>query len=102
MRSEEWCGVDTGSEAFEPAWFDGKSQFLVPEDGTIERGSVMALHADPLQTYPDPLPIGPPVDVTGMFGHPAASACTVYHYFKDNTPSVHCRQVFAVTAIAPR
>ncbi len=100
--SEEYCGVDTGGEAYEPTWFDGKSKFLIPEDGAFDRDSIMTLHADPLQTYPDPLPYGVPVTVTGMFGHPAASACTVYHYFKNDTPSVHCRQVFAVTAVTPR
>ena len=62
----------------------------------------MDLHVDPLGSYPDPMPYGVPVNVTGQFDHPAASACTVYHYFKDNTPSVYCRMVFAVTGVTTR
>jgi hypothetical protein len=102
LRGADWCGVDTGGPSFEPEWFDRTFSFLVPEDGSFDPGSMLELHADPLGTYPDPLPYGVPVDVTGQFNHPAASACTIYHYVKNNVPSVHCRTLFAVTAIASR
>jgi hypothetical protein len=102
LRSEMWCGPDTGGESFQPEWFDRGFAFLVPEEGSFDQDSMLEFHADPLGTYPDPLPFGVPVNVTGQFNHPAASACTVYHYFKNDTPSVHCRAQFAVTAVATR
>lgn len=61
---------------------------------------MMELHADPLGTYPDPLPLGAPVHLTGQFDHPAASACTQTHFFVNAAPSVYCRTIFAVTTIA--
>jgi len=102
LRDAMWCGADTGGASFQPEWFDRGFMFLVPEEGAFDQDSMLELHADPLGTYPDPLPIGVPVNVTGQFNHPAASACTVYHYFKSDTPSVHCRAQFAVTAVATR
>jgi hypothetical protein len=98
LRNVESCLPETGSASFEPAWFDRSYAFLVPEAGIVDQNSMLAFQADPLGSYPDPLPYGVPLDVTGQFNHPAASACTIRHYFKD-TPSVHCRTVFAVTAI---
>lgn len=102
LRSPMWCEADTGGESLQPEWFDRSFAFLVPEEGTFDENSMLELHADPLGTYPDPMPYGVPVDVTGQFNHPAASACTVYHYFKNDTPSVGCRAQFAVTAVATR
>ena len=61
----------------------------------------LQLHADPAGVYPDPVPFGEPVRVTGQFNHPAAAACAKSHYVQDDVPTVDCRTVFAVTAIEP-
>ena len=61
---------------------------------------MLELHDDPLGSVPEPLPFGVRVTVTGQFNHPAASACTAYHFFVNYQPSVHCRTVFAVTDVA--
>jgi hypothetical protein len=102
LTSEDWCGADTGSPSFTPGWFDRSFQFLVPGQGSFDHTSMLELHVDPLGTFPDPLPYGVPVSATGMFNHPAASACTEYHYLVNYQPSVHCRTVFAVTNVTPR
>ncbi len=91
------CGMDTGGPAYEPEWFDRTFQFLAPDDGS--EGPMYELHADPDGTFPDPLPLDAPLLITGLFNHPEAHECRVYHYFKDNVPSVHCRAVFVVTEI---
>lgn len=102
LVSEDWCEADTGGASFKPAWFDRSFKFLVPGDGDFDHGSMLELHADPLGDVPEPLPVGVPVTVTGQFNHPAASACTEYHVFVDNEPSVYCRMAFAVTQVATR
>jgi hypothetical protein len=102
LQSQGYCEMDTGSPGYAPDWFDRTLSFVVPETGAFDQDSMMDLHLDPLGSYPDPMPYGVPVNVTGQFDHPAASACTVYHYFKDNTPSVYCRMVFAVTGVTTR
>lgn len=102
LQSQMYCEADTGSPAYSPGWFDRTFAFLVPEAGSFDQDSMLDLHLDPLGSYPAPMPYGVPVDVTGQYDHPAASACTVYHYFKEDTPSVQCRTVFAVTAVASR
>jgi hypothetical protein len=94
------CGLDTGGASYEPSWFDRTFRFLVPENGSAE-DAILELHADPAGTYPDPLPFGEPVNVTGQFNHPAAAACAKSHYVQHDAPTVDCRTVFAVTAIEP-
>ena len=95
------CGGETGGFTFEPSWFNRTFQFLVPEDGPLEE-VMLELHADPAGTFPDPVPLGEPVHVTGQFNHPAASACTWTFFVDDEeVPTVGCRTVFAVTAIEP-
>lgn len=102
LDADRHCGADTGGESFQPDWFDRGFRYVVPEAGSFDQDSMLVLHADPLGTVPDALRYGVPMNVTGQFNHPAASACTVYHYFKNDTPSVHCRARFAVTAIEAR
>jgi hypothetical protein len=95
------CGGETGGFSFEPSWFNGTREFLVPEDGPFE-DAMLELHADPTGIYPDPVPLGEPVRVTGQFNHPAASACTTTFFVDDEeAPTVACRTMFAVTAIEP-
>ena len=61
---------------------------------------MLELHQDPLGAVPDPFPYAKPVTVTGQFNHPAASACTMDWYGVSDAPTVYCRRVFAVMAIA--
>ena len=101
LQNEDYCGLETGSAVYQPSWFDRSLQFLVPPEGAFNHNdSMLELHQDPLGTAPDPLPYGEPVTVTGQFNHPAASACTMDWYFVNDAPTVYCRAVFAVTAIA--
>jgi len=100
LTNEDYCGLATGSAAFQPGWFDVSLAFLVPPDGAFNHDdSMLELHLDPLGTAPDPLPIGVPVRVTGQYNHPAASACTMDWYFVHDAPTVYCRTVFAVTSV---
>ena len=100
LKNEGFCGAETGSASFQPSWFDRSYQFLVPPEGAFNHDdSMLELHEDPLGTAPDPLPYGRPVNVTGQFNHPAASACTMDWYFVNDAATVYCRTVFAVTAI---
>jgi len=92
------CGGEVGSASYEPSWFDRTLRFLVPEHGSIE-DAFLELHADPAGAYPEPLPFGEPVRVTGRFNHPAAAACAKTHYQQHDVPTVDCRTMFAVTAI---
>jgi hypothetical protein len=93
------CEMDTGSPSFQPDWFDRTLRFLAPVEGDLEERSLHEMHADPDGSYPEPMVFGEPVLVTGQFNHPAASDCTVYHYFQDDQPTAYCRTVFAVTRI---
>jgi hypothetical protein len=99
------CNCDIDGGWFTPHWFSngtGGPEMLV------ERGMTKApansadwdfLHLDPAGEYPDKLPLGEVVEVTGMFDHPAATSCTFTEMDGEPVPSQGCRLEFAVTRL---
>jgi len=117
------CDVDWSLET-RPAWFTtswfevspaqevalghGELQLAPPgaeaEEPALPAGlDTVWFRLDPEASRPDPLPIGKPVAVTGMFDHPAAMDCESRDYGTDEPPtwmpSEQCRYEFAVTSI---
>jgi hypothetical protein len=103
------CNCDIDGGFFHPGWFGGgDSPYLLidptetspPED----YDDWLIVDRDPAGTYPDVLPVGQVVRVTGMFDHPAAEGCLYQDVPTDvmgpPTPSSACRFMFATTAIA--
>jgi len=108
------CDADP-ADAYDPGWFGWwPTYLLVPPSRDRAPENIddwFALYLDPAGKFPDPLPVGiylggtswshaGPVEVTGMFDHPAAAACTVTK--PDETtrePEPACRSTFAVTQI---
>ena len=113
------CDVD-GAPEYDPAWFgwSGGPLLVPPSTNRPEARAAdwFGLRLDPSGEYPNPLPVGMYVsgttwsdagimDVTGVFDHPAAAACTVTlipYDEHDAVPTTDCRSMFAVTHIAPR
>jgi len=103
------CDIDP-AYAWSPKWFEGVSgneggQLVLTDRDRIDdpdRG-LFLLYLDPSGSYPDPLPIGRPVNVKGMFDHPAARGCTATLNASDEGADLAgiCRQMFAVTEITP-
>ena len=61
----------------------------------------LMVHLDPAGDYPDPLPFGQDVLVTGSFDHPAAASCKAPPDVEivPEDPVLYCRTAFAITAI---
>ena len=95
------CGAETGGGTLGPGWFDDSRQFIAAPDGKLDQERMLDLNADPQGQYPDPMPYGQRVLVTGQYNHPAADACTLTWYSPVSHPTVDCRTTFAVTRIEP-
>jgi hypothetical protein len=95
------CGAETGGGTLEPGWFDDSRQFIASPDGKLDQERMLDLNADPQGQYPDPMPYGQRVQVTGQYNHPGADACTLTWYSAVSHPTVDCRTTFAVTRIEP-
>jgi hypothetical protein len=98
------CQCDIDGPPMNPSWFAvSEVRFLVDSSRAGPLGDVtdaLWVVLDPAGTYPDPVPIGRVLDVTGMFDHPAAAACAMSDgAISESTPS--CRFSFAVTSIVP-
>ena len=103
------CNCDIDGPTYSPGWFsstasDGK--ILVEPEVTrppADPGKWLILELDPAGQHPDVLPVGQVVEVTGMFDHPAAAACTG-NVGADDTPvpTQDCRLQFAVTRLVTR
>jgi hypothetical protein len=99
------CRCEIDGPPMDPSWFgvSGRSWFLVEPTRSapfadVDNGLLVVL--DPAGTYPDPVPMNRILDVTGMFDHPAAAACTMIDgATAERTPS--CRFTFAITSIVP-
>jgi hypothetical protein len=110
------CDVDA-LPVYDPEWFGWPGGTLIVPP-SADRAPVLTsrwfgLILDPDGDHPDPLPVGRylggaswsdggVVEVSGLFDHPAAAACTVTQ--PDATTAVAtpaCRSMFAVTRIAP-
>lgn len=88
-----------------PDWFANCGPLILVEPSETrppERPpeAQLDLSLDPDGRYPDPVPVGSVVTVTGMFDHPAAADCKAYDMAVEaDVPSQACRFKFAVTAI---
>lgn len=98
------CQCEIDGPPMNPSWFGvSESRFLVEPSRSGPLGDVtdaLWVVLDPAGTYPHPVPIGRVLDVTGVFDHPAAAACTMSDgALSERTPS--CRYAFAVTSMVP-
>jgi hypothetical protein len=98
------CQCEIDGPPMNPSWFAvSEVRLLVDPSRSGPLGDVndaLWIYLDPAGAYPDPLPIGRVFDVTGMFDHPAAAACTMSDgAISESTPS--CRFAFAFTSIVP-
>ena len=100
------CDVDGGS--YEPHWFNGGSQpVLFVEPSEIHPPTAyedwLIVRLDPAGRYPEVLPVGKIVEVTGMFDHPAALGCLFQGIPIENAgspaPTSDCRSMFATTSL---
>jgi hypothetical protein len=98
------CQCEIDGPPMNPSWFSvSEVRFLVDPARSGPLGDVTAalwVVLDPAGRYPNPLPMDRILDVTGMFDHPAAKACTMSDgAITESTSS--CRFDFAVTSIVP-
>jgi len=103
------CNCDVDGGGFQPSWFGVEDQplLLVGTSETqvpAEYADWLIVAFDPAGKFPDVLPVGQLVDVTGMFDHPDARNCT-YQGVPIETagppaPSSDCRFMFATTGIS--
>ena len=90
---------------YSPAWFGLGSggKLLVEPDVTrppADPRNWFMLELDPAGQHPAVLPVGKVVEVTGIFDHPAAAACTGNVGVDDTPiPTQDCRLQFAVTRL---
>lgn len=100
------CNCEVDGPTYSPDWFsasasDGKI-LVEPESirPPADTGNWLFLKLDPAGQHPDVLPVGRVVEVTGMFDHPAAAACTGTVGVDDAlVPTQDCRFQFAVTRL---
>lgn len=94
-----YCDVDP-AYAWKPAWFGDTTLVLAePAAAAPPREPWVFLNLDPTGTYPNPLPVGDAVEVTGTFDHPAARGCTATLESEHQVLHDVCRTSFAVTSI---
>jgi len=101
------CNCDIDGAWYAPNWFHLADKPLLLVEPTVtslpgEMASWFALNLDPAGEHPDNLPIGDVVEVTGIFDHPAAAACTRTEMDGEPAPSQGCRMEFAVTRLLVR
>ena len=104
--------IDPYPGGFTPRWFDplrygpGDAELVEPAQTQglgCDKGFLLNL--DPSGEHPDVLPVRKIVEVTGIFDHPAATACIWVNWdpFKgkadEPVPSQVCRLEFAVTRL---
>ncbi len=99
------CNCDMDGSWFKPDWFflgSGSPNLLVEPEVTKppeDPAAWFTLSLDPAGEHPATLPVGQLVEVTGMFDHPAAAACTRTEMDGEPKPSQECRLEFAVTRL---
>ncbi len=99
-----WCACDIDGAWYTPEWFHlNNNPDLLVEPGVTRVPPDMAdwfgLNLDPAGQHPDVLPVGGIVEVTGVFDHPAAAACTRTEMDGKPIASQGCRLEFAVTRL---
>ncbi len=102
------CNCDVDGGGYVPRWFGPDDQpllFVEPSERAVppEYDQWLILVPDPDGAYPDVLPVGQVVEVTGMFDHPDAWNCT-YQDIPIETAgppmrTSDCRFMFATTSI---
>jgi hypothetical protein len=99
------CNCEIDGPAYSPGWFGLGSggKLLVEPEVTrppADAARWFILELDPAGQHPDVLPVGEVVEVTGIFDHPAAAACTGNVGVDDApVPTQDCRLQFAVTRL---
>lgn len=99
------CNCEMDGPQYSPGWFGLGSGYklLVEPDVTgppADAAKWFILELDPAGQHPDVLPVGEVVEVTGIFDHPAAAACTGNVGVDDApVPTQDCRLQFAVTRL---
>jgi hypothetical protein len=100
------CNCSVDALPVTPAWFLGGTLVLADpsaktpvDESRLGRGGPIELTLDPTGNYPEPLPVGDVMEVTGVFDHPAASGCTQAGWDLKPAPSDVCRYQFAVTTM---
>jgi hypothetical protein len=99
------CNCEMDGPAYSPGWFGLGSggKLLVEPEVTrppADAARWFILELDPAGQHPDVLPVGEVVEVTGIFDHPAAAACTGNVGVDDvPVPTQDCRLQFAVTRL---
>ena len=99
------CNCDADGPGYSPGWFglgSGGNLLVEPEvtRPPADATEWFMLVLDPAGQHPNVLPVGEVVEVTGIFDHPAAAACTGT-FGGDNVPvpTQDCRLQFAVTRL---
>jgi hypothetical protein len=99
------CNCEMDGPTYSPGWFglgSGGKLLVEPEVTRPPADAAMwfILELDPAGQHPDVLPVGEVVEVTGIFDHPAAAACTGNVGADDvPVPTQDCRLQFAVTRL---
>lgn len=99
------CNCEMDGPTYSPGWFGlGSGYKLLVEPGVTsppaDPGQWFILELDPAGQHPDVLPVGDVVEVTGIFDHPAAAACTGNVGVGDIPVTTQdCRLQFAVTRL---
>ena len=102
------CNCEIDGPTYSPGWFGLGSggKLLVEPEVTrppADAAKALILVLDPAGQYPDVLPVGEVVEVTGVFDHPAAAGCTGNVGADDApVPTQDCRLQFAVTRLVTR
>ncbi len=99
------CNCEMDGPTYSPGWFGLGSGYKLLVEPEVTRPPADAarwfiLELDPAGQHPGVLPVGEVVEVTGIFDHPAAAACTG-NVGVDDTPvsTQDCRLQFAVTRL---
>ena len=99
------CNCEMDGPTYSPGWFGLGSGYKLLVEPEVTRPPADAarwfiLELDPAGQHPDVLPVGDVVEVTGIFDHPAAAACTGNVGVDDApVPTQDCRLQFAVTRL---
>jgi hypothetical protein len=99
------CNCEMDGPTYSPSWFGLGSGHMLLVEPEVTRppadvGRWLILELDPAGQHPDLLPVGDVVEVTGIFDHPAAAACTGNVGGDDvPVPTQDCRLEFAVTGL---
>ncbi len=101
------CNCDVDGGGYEPNWFTDDQPLLLVEPSEThppaDYEDWLIVRFDPAGRYPEALPVGDIVEVTGMFDHPAALNCLFQDVPVETAgppaPTSNCRFMFATTSL---